>query len=373
MSVRKRTWKGKDGVMHEAWMVHIERQNPDGTPGTPIRKTLNGFSKRDAEVWERRVLAELASGTYGRKEDGVVPTFAEFSREFVENYATPNNKPSEVESKQAILKLHLVPTFGALRLADIDGRRIEAFKAVQRKADLSPKSVNNQLAVLRRILAVAHEWGVIAAVPKVTWLKAPKPEFDFLDFEEAERLLAGADPAWRPMILVGLKAGLRQGELLALRWEDADLVTGRLLIRRAVARGKIGTPKSGKGREVPLSAESVRALMSYRHRKGELVFCAENGRMLRKGECKWPLWSACRAAVLRRIGWHVLRHTFASHLVMKGVPLKVVQELLGHATIEMTMRYAHLSPAVSRDAVALLDVPSSNSTLTAQEGGAITN
>lgn len=66
-------------------------------------------------------------------------------------------------------------------------------------------------------------------------------------------------------------------------------------------------------------------------------------------------WRATRKAGLRHIGWHTLRHTFASHLAMRGVPLKAVQELLGHATIEMTMRYAHLSPHIPRDAVKLLD------------------
>ncbi len=79
--------------------------------------------------------------------------------------------------------------------------------------------------------------------------------------------------------------------------------------------------------------------------------------MLKKNECKHPLWRACRRAGLRRIGWHVLRHTFASHLVMRGVPLKAVQELMGHATIDMTMRYAHLSPHVAREAVKVLDAP----------------
>jgi site-specific recombinase XerD len=85
------------------------------------------------------------------------------------------------------------------------------------------------------------------------------------------------------------------------------------------------------------------------------VFCTDYGRMLKKNEVKHPLWRATRKTSLRHIGWHTLRHTFASHLAMRGVPIKAIQELLGHATIEMTMRYAHLSPHVARDAVKLLD------------------
>lgn len=143
---------------------------------------------------------------------------------------------------------------------------------------------------------------------------------------------------------------------------------GRLLVRRAVARGVIGTPKSGKSREIPLNDKVLVAFKRHRHLRGELVFCDEGGRMLPKGVCKWPLWSACKKAGLRRIGWHVLRHTFASHLVMRGAPLKAVQELLGHSTIEMTMRYAHLSPDVRRDAVRLLDVDPPDNRLTTAEG-----
>src|SRR5216683_2698014 len=82
---------------------------------------------------------------------------------------------------------------------------------------------------------------------------------------------------------------------------------------------------------------------TQRHLKGELVFCAEGGAW-KENECKWPMWRACKKAGLRNISWHVLRHTFTSHLVMKGVPLKAVQELMGHATIEMTLRYSDLSP-----------------------------
>lgn len=82
--------------------------------------------------------------------------------------------------------------------------------------------------------------------------------------------------------------------------------------------------------------------------------------MFTKGESKHPLWRACKRAGLRRIGWHVLRHTFASHLVMRKAPIKAVQEvqeLMGHSTVQMTERYAHLSPDVRKDAVRLLDRP----------------
>jgi integrase len=127
------------------------------------------------------------------------------------------------------------------------------------------------------------------------------------------------------------------------------------MVRQAVARGLIGTPKNGKSREIPLSPNTVAILRKHQHLRGEFVFSDELGHLLNKGACKWPLWTACKKAGIRRIGWHVLRHTFASHLVMRGVPLKAVQELLGHSTIEMTMRYAHLAPAIHQEAIAKLD------------------
>jgi len=86
------------------------------------------------------------------------------------------------------------------------------------------------------------------------------------------------------------------------------------------------------------------------------VFCDEGGRILTDTEVRRPLWRACKRASLRMITWHILRHTFASHLVMRGAPIRAVQELLGHSTILMTMRYAHLAPEVAREAVQLLDL-----------------
>ncbi len=110
--------------------------------------------------------------------------------------------------------------------------------------------------------------------------------------------------------------------------------------------GVITVPKSGKGRDIPLGEEVLLTLKAHRHLRGPLVFWGLGGEMFKKNECKWPLWRACKRADLRCIGWHILRHSFASHLVMPGAALKAIQELLGHASITTTMRYAHLSPDV---------------------------
>jgi len=265
------------------------------------------------------------------------------------------------------VRRHLVPFFGGMKLDAIGDQEIERFKAQQLRALLSPKTVNNELTVIRKMLVTAKKWRRIAYVPEFEWLRVPEAKFDFLDRDESRRLIDTAEPEWRPMILVGLRAGLRQGELLALSWDDVDLQSGRLVVRHNMSRGVVGTPKGGRSREVPLGDDVAVSLreMPSRFARG-LVFRGEAGRHLKKGECKWPLWRACAKAGLRRVGWHVLRHSFASQLVMGGVPLKAVQELLGHATIEMTMRYAHLSSDVRRDAVRTLDPDLSQVTVGAQ-------
>lgn len=163
--------------------------------------------------------------------------------------------------------------FGRSKLDAIQPREIESFKSAKLKAGLSPKTVNNHLTILRRILSLAAEWEIISHTPPIKWLKVPDPELDFLDFEEAARLVKGGAGEWATMIGLGLGTGMRQGELLALRWEDVDLIAGRLMVRRAVARGIIGTPKSGKAREIPLNGTVMSALKAHRHLRGELVFC----------------------------------------------------------------------------------------------------
>ena len=343
MTVRRR---------NKSWYVDFWHAPVDG-PRQRIRRRSPVQTKRGAEEFERQLRSSLLNPTATSKKE--VPTLDVFSREFIDNYCGTNNKPSELRMKHSIFKHHLRPAFGHLRLDQIGMREIERFKSEKLKAGLSPKTVNNHLTILRRCLVVAQEWGVLKHVPQFKWLKVPKPEFDFLDFDEAARLVAAADHEWPTMILVAMRTGLRQGELLALRWDDVDLVRGSLVVRRSDWRGHVGAPKNGRTREVPLSPEAVTALKAHRHLRGDLVFCHATGRPWTENELRRPLYRACKRAGLRRIGWHVLRHTFASHLVMRGVALKAVQELLGHSTMEMTMRYAHLTPDVRKDAVRQLD------------------
>lgn len=285
-------------------------------------------------------------------------TLSQFSGEFMSTYATPHNKPSEAASKRRILERHLVPALGGMPLDGIGRRHVDAFQARQLAAGLSPKTVNNQVSVLHTLLAVAREWEMIDRVPTVRWLRTTRPDYDFLDFAEADRLLGAAEEAWRVAVTLAVRCGLRVGEILGLRWIDVDLVERRLHVRQAVAIGLVGTPKSGRDRIIPLGNEVATALQRHEHR-GPLVVCLPDGGQQTRNGLKWPLRRAVAGAALRPIGWHVLRHTFASHLVMRGAPLVAVQQLLGHSTIEMTMRYAHLSDDARREAIALLDRPRS--------------
>jgi integrase len=343
--------------------------------GTP---KADGFpeTRAGAEEAERRAIARVLETGEAKPVTKEVPTIGEFHKVFLATSAIIN-KPSSVDSKEKLLRFHIVPRLGKLRLDEVTYAVIEDFKLAlaqtpintgktyvgvkldaKSKKTLSGKTINNVLTVLRRMLVVARKRGLIDNVPDVEWLKRDQPEFDFLDFNEAERLLAAAHGEWRTMILTALRTGMRHGELIGLRWEDVDLVAGRITVRQNVVDGKIGTPKSGKPREIPLGIEVRTALKEHRHLRGPLVFCNMSGELLGTVDTRLPLWRACKKAGLRQIGWHALRHSFASHLVMRGASLKAVQELLGHSSIQMTMRYAHLAPEVVNETVRLLDGPS---------------
>src|SRR5262249_20160816 len=134
-----------------------------------------------------------------------VPLFAKFADEFLETYVAVENKHSERKTKKSILEHHLVPAFGKMRLDEIVVRHIHAVKANKLGQVLAPKPINNHRTILRRSLTLAVEWGKLTLVPRIRWLKARRPDFDFLSFDEATRLLSAAEqePEWWLMILLG--------------------------------------------------------------------------------------------------------------------------------------------------------------------------
>jgi integrase len=354
MSVRLRKWKDLEGREQEAWHVDVVFEHPDGRVER-VRKASPVNTRRGAENYERELRNALLSGVFGKEPTREVPTLEEFQEKFFV-HALANNKHSTADEKKRLCKQQLLPAFGKRRLDQIGAYDIEKFKAKLLSEGLRPKTVNNALAILHKLLVLAKEWGELPGeVVRVRLLKTPRPMFDFLSFEEADRLVAKADAQWRAMIVTALHTGLRRGELAALTWEDVQLETRRLIVRQRFYRGKFDTPKGGRPRELPLTDLAWSTLKSHRHLKSKFVFCDEDGGHV-YASCPEGLARAARKAELgRKIGWHCLRHTFASHLAMKGAALKAVQELLGHSTIDMTMRYAHLSPGAQREAILLLD------------------
>ena len=357
----------------------------DAACGSQVYRCRWACPIRGQEKAERRSIATVHATGEARppppptKKE--VATVREFSKIYLD-VSRVRNKSSSVDAKDAVLRVQLLPRIGDLRLNEVTYAVIEDLKVelartpianATRRDDepakkirlLKPKTINNCLTVLRRMLSIARKRGLIENVPEVEWLRPPKPDFDFLTYEEAERLVKAADGEWRTMILVALRTGLRIGELRALRWQDVDLVAGRLVVRLNVVNGIVGTPKSGHAREIALGNEVRTALKAHRHLRGPLVFCDLAGRVLTVGEPRYAMERVCKRAGLRQIGWHVLRHSFASHLAMRGAPLKAIQELLGHSTIQMTTRYAHLAPEVAREAVRLLDELPSGSRMAA--------
>jgi integrase len=225
----------------------------------------------------------------------------------------------------------------------------------------SPKTVNNILAVLSILLKKAVEWDVIERMPcRIKLLPIEKGAAAFHDFEEYERLVDVAraiDQRTYLIVLLGGEAGLRCGEMIALEWGDVDLAKRQLCVRRSDWNGQVGTPKGGRQRYVPLTRRLTAALAEHRHLRSKRVFCQDDRTPFTRQIVQNRMILAARRANVRR-GVHILRHTFCSHLSMRGAPPKAIQELAGHADLTMTQRYMHLSPAALDAAIGLLDRPS---------------
>ena len=218
-------------------------------------------------------------------------------------------------------------------VAQISSHNIEQYKAQQVKHGFTNKTTRNRLTVLNKCLATAYEWlRLDGAAPKIKWPKCVAPDIDYLSPEECELLLSHADGVMYEMILTALRTGMRQGEIKGLQWSSVDWLNRSVAVRHSQDdyRKVLVPPKSNRTRHMPLDTDVYEML--YRRKGGTgYVFLAPDGQPFNNDRLNYAIGKLREKAGLRKIGWHTLRHTFASHLAMRGVPLPAIKELMGHS------------------------------------------
>ena len=309
--------------------------------------------------------------------DGPNPTLEEYLIAWLRDSVVPNVSPKTLESYETACRIHIIPALGNVRIRDLTARRAQAFYALKRREGLSVATRQKIHGTLKRSLKQPVAWGELAASP-VASLDPPKaPPEDEEDSEEvkayseeeAMRLFAAArekGDRFRNLYVVAVRTGLRQGELLGLKWQDLDLESdpASLKLRRSLAP-RIGggfyfTPlkKKRQRRNLALHSEAAAALLDQRELQAreretagawwqdqDLVFPSTKGTpMFGRNVYNRYYRPALDAAGLDRLSFHALRHTFASIALFKWrMNPKFVSEMLGHASISLTLNtYAHL-------------------------------
>lgn len=351
MSVKVRPYR------RGGWEYDVRVRFPDGTEKR-IRKRAHARSV--AQRWGEEIERELIRhGPQTKRRE--VPRLKEFAPRFLDHLRVERRKPSTLCDYESRLRVHVLPVLGDTRLDEITEQDVARLKS--RLVKRSPKTVNNVLAVLSSLLRVAVEEDLLLEAPcKVKQLRAggrrARGRPDFYDFDAYARLVeAAAATDWQThlIVLLGGQAGLRAGEIRGLEWSDVNLRRRQLEVRRSEWRGHLTAPKSGRARLVPLTGALVEALGRYRHLRGSIVVCQDDGQSLTKRVLERKVQRAAQQAGVPAKGVHILRHSFCSHLAMRAVPARTIQELAGHADLAETEGYMHLSPAAIEDGIRALE------------------
>lgn len=325
----------------------------------------DGLTRAQAEAELRRRMQEqfVPIGRAERK------TIAEAGERYVEHLATvKQRKRTTIQDYSGYLRRHLIPHFGERTLDRIESAHVEAYLHAK-LATLSAKTVTNHLTFLHGLFgfAVRRRWAEsnpVAMVDRPPATRQHASRIRFLQPVEVEAVLRAVpvdelgvtDAA---LYLCAVTTGVRQGELLALKWLDVDWLARRIRVADNFPRGhtdKPDTPKSHSLRSVPmadrLAGELERHFQRSRYRSDDdLVFCHPlTGRPYDASALRSRFYQCLERAGVRRVTFHELRHTFGTQMAASGAPLRAIQEWMGHADAKTTQIYAHYAPDVTNGA-----------------------
>ena len=304
-----------------------------------------GPSKKLAELVLKDVHIKNAREEYlGILEEKKI-LFDEYARKYLD-YSKANKSSATYERSERFSVKQLTFAFRGKHLYDITPIMIEKYKA-DRLQSITPASVNRELACLKYMYTKAIEWEYVKINPTKTvkLLKEPPGRLRYLKPEEVEVLLKTCASHLRPIVVTALNTGMRKSEILNLKWQEVDMGNRKITVANA---------KNNEKRVIPINNTLYQEISALtRNPECEHVFLGKDG--LPAGDIKKAFLGALKRAKITDFRFHDLRHTFGSQMVMQGVDIRTVQQVMGHKTIKMTMRYSHLSPEYVQDAMLRLD------------------
>lgn len=326
-----------------------------GIDGKMIFEPSGSDKMKVAEQLLHKRKADLAVG----KQPEIIKIKNHLFRELAEEYIKWCER-QRCFSRKIYMIQQLVAEFGHYPLRRFSTMQVEQFQT-ERLKTCKPATVNRHLATLKHMFTKACDWNmveeeVLKRIRKVKMIQENNRRLRYLTKEECQRLVNACSNHLKPIVITALNTGMRKEEILSLKWSNVDLVNGFILL---------DVTKNGNRREIPINSTLKATLQSIIRRiDTDYVFYEEaieqvDGKEFRKakrfGNVRKSFLTACRRANIRDFHFHDLRHCFASHLVMAGVDITSVKELLGHASLTMTMRYSHLAPSHKVKAVDILD------------------
>ncbi len=363
VKIRERVYSETNTV---TWQADIHVKLLDGRKIRERAKIPGATSRSGALKWaherERWLILHGHEQQEEKPEAPKVPTLAEFCQRFVAEYAVANRlKPSTIENKKIIIRSYLVPVLGAKALDKITEADVQRLKAAF--ADQAPASVNNILTLLSTVLKAAVEWKVIASMPTIRMLKKQAQRFDYYEdgpYDQLVRAATALDLRCLLVVLLGGDAGLRGGEIVALKLKHCDLRRGVIHVEENEWSGHVGTPKGNRTRQVVMTSRlraALSELATSQRDPDARVILRDDGTPASKRVVDCWLYRAQQTAGLAKKGPHILRHTFCSRLALRGATPKAIKELAGHVHSSTTDRYLHLAPSALKTAIELLDAP----------------